>query len=66
MTGDEIITISIEHPKLNVRVSQRYTVMQADATTLTKGEYHLLVLDDVARLYDEGLKKKLAERDKSQ
>jgi hypothetical protein len=45
MSGDEIITITIEDPHSNKRMSTRYSILQADAWKLLKGEYHTIMLD---------------------
>ena len=43
MTGDEIITITIENA--DKIVSTKYTVLEADSFMGTKGAYHLLRID---------------------
>jgi len=43
MTGDEIITISIENK--DKKASIRYGILQADFFKITKGEFHLMELD---------------------
>ena len=43
MTGDEIITISIENKDKKVSIS--YSILQADFFKITKGEFHLMELD---------------------
>jgi len=45
MSGDEIITITIEDPHSDKRMSTRYSILQADAWELAKGEYHTIMLD---------------------
>ena len=45
MSGDEIITITIEDPHSGKRLSTRYSILQADAWELAKGEYHTIMLD---------------------
>ena len=45
MSGDELITITIEDPHSNKRMSTRYSILQADACKLSKGEYHTIMLD---------------------
>jgi len=43
MTGDEIITISIENKDKKLSIS--YSILQADLFKITKGEFHLMDLD---------------------
>ena len=43
MTGDELVTITIENT--DKKISSRYSVLEADRYKGTKGEYHLLHLD---------------------
>jgi hypothetical protein len=43
MTGDEIITISIESK--DKKLSTSYSVLQADLFNNAKGEFHLIQLD---------------------
>ena len=47
MSGDEIITITIEDPHSDKRLSTstRYSIIQADTCKLSKGEYHTMALD---------------------
>jgi hypothetical protein len=45
MSGDELITITIEDPHSGKRMSTRYSILQADACKLLKGEYHTMMLD---------------------
>ena len=45
MSGDELITITIEDPHSGKRLSTRYSILQADAWELAKGEYHTIMLD---------------------
>ena len=45
MSGDELITITIEDPHSDKRMSTRYSILQADAWELAKGEYHTIMLD---------------------
>jgi hypothetical protein len=45
MSGDEIITITIEDPHSDKRMSTRYSIIQADTCKLSKGEYHTIMLD---------------------
>lgn len=42
MTGNEIVTITIENS--DKKISSRYSVLEADRYKGTKGEYHLLHL----------------------
>jgi len=43
MTGDELITITIENA--DKKISSRYSLLEADRFRSSKGEYHLLQLD---------------------
>lgn len=43
MTGNEIVTITIENS--DKKISSRYSVLEAECYKGTKGEYHLLHLD---------------------
>ena len=45
MSGDEIITITIEDPHSDKRMSTHYSILQADTCKLSKGEYHTMMLD---------------------
>ena len=45
MTGNEIITITIEDEEK--RISTSYSILNADNFNGTKGAYHLMVLDDL-------------------
>jgi hypothetical protein len=45
MSGDELITITIEDPHSGKRMSTRYSILQADTCKLSKGEYHTIMLD---------------------
>ena len=45
MTGNEIITITIEDEEK--RISTLYNILNADYFNGTKGAYHLMVLDDL-------------------
>ena len=45
MTGNEIITITIEGEEKTISTS--YNILNADYFNGTKGEYHLMVLDDL-------------------
>jgi len=50
MTGDEIVTITIENT--DKKISSRYSVLEADRYKGTKGEYHLLHLDALVEKFD--------------
>jgi hypothetical protein len=45
MTGNEIITITIQDEEK--RISTSYSILNADNFNGTKGTYHLMVLDDL-------------------
>jgi hypothetical protein len=45
MTGNEIITITIQDEEK--RISTSYSILNADNFNGTKGAYHLIVLDDL-------------------
>ena len=59
MTGNELITITIEDG--DKRISTRYCVLDADRFNGTKGEYHLLVLDNLFKKFDSDTTKKDSE-----
>jgi|688.fasta_scaffold152902_5 hypothetical protein len=50
MTGDEIITISIESK--DKKLSTSYSVLQADIFKITKGEFHLMELDRLVERFN--------------
>jgi hypothetical protein len=50
MTGDEIITISIENK--DKKLSTRYTILQADLFKMKNGEYHLMMLDKLVERFN--------------
>ena len=52
MSGDELITITIEDPHSGKRMSTRYSILQADAWELAKGEYHTIMLDDLIKRFN--------------
>ena len=53
MNGNEIITITISNDiGGETRISTRYSVMQADMFRGTKGEFHLMQLDDLVKRYE--------------
>lgn len=45
MSGDELITITIEDPHSDKRLSTRYSLLQADTSKLSKSEYHNMMID---------------------
>jgi hypothetical protein len=53
MSGDELITITIEDPHTNKRVSSRYSVLLADQCACSKGAYHLMVLDSLIERFNK-------------
>ena len=54
MSGNEIITITISDGFDNeIRISTRYSVMEADRFTGTYGKYHLMVLDNLMERFKE-------------
>jgi hypothetical protein len=55
MTGNEIITITIEEPDLNKKAFLRYSVMEADLFCGTKGEYHLMMIDYLVEKYNKNV-----------
>lgn len=55
MTGNELITITIEDG--DKRISTTYSVLEADRFNGTKGEYHLLVLDDLLKKFNDSKEK---------
>ena len=50
MTGDEIITISIENKDKKASIS--YSILQADLFKITKGEFHLMELDRLVERFN--------------
>jgi|LakMenEpi03Aug12_release.lakeMendotaPanAssembly.Ray.scaffolds.fasta_scaffold199795_7 hypothetical protein len=52
MTGNETITITIEDPDKNIRLSTRYSFLKADGAVITKGKYHNLELDNLIERFD--------------
>lgn len=55
MTGNELITITIEDG--DKRISTRYCVLDADRFNGTKGEYHLLALDNLIKKFNDSKEK---------
>jgi hypothetical protein len=53
MSGDELITITIEDPHTNKRISSRYSVLLADQYTCSKGAYHLMVVDNLIERFNK-------------
>ena len=53
MSGDELITITIEDPHTNKRISSRYSVLLADRYTSSKGAYYLMVLDSLIERFNK-------------
>jgi hypothetical protein len=53
MSGDELITITIEDPHNNKRVSSSYSVLLADLYNSSKGDYHLMVLDNLIERFNK-------------
>ena len=47
MSGNELITITIEDPHTQKRLSSMYSLLNADNYKGTKGEYHLMMLDQL-------------------
>ena len=47
MSGDEIITITIEDPNTNKRISSRYSLSSVDDSFIQRGDYHLDVIDNL-------------------
>ena len=50
MTGDEIITISIESK--DKKLSTSYSILQADLFKMKNGEYHLMLLDKLVERFN--------------
>ena len=50
MTGNEIITISIENK--DKKLSTSYSILQADWFKGTKGEFHLMQLDHLVERFN--------------
>ena len=50
MTGDEIITISIENK--DKKLSTSYSILQADSFNIAKGEFHLMQLDKLVEKFN--------------
>lgn len=50
MTGNEIITITIDDGEK--RLSTSYSILEADRFKGTKGEYHLMVLDNLVERFE--------------
>ena len=50
MTGDEVITVTIENA--DKKISSRYSVLEADRYKGTKGEYHLLHFDALVEKFE--------------
>jgi hypothetical protein len=53
MSGDELITITIEDPHTNKKLSSYYSVLQADRYKCSKGDYHLMILDVLIERFNE-------------
>lgn len=53
MSGDELITITIEDPHTNDKISRQYSVLSADFYQLTKGEFHLMMLDNLVHRFNK-------------
>lgn len=47
MSGDEIITITIEDPNTNKRISSRYSLSSVDDYFRQRGDYHLDVIENL-------------------
>ncbi len=56
MTGNEIITITIEDKEK--RISTSYSILNADNFNGTKGAYHLIVLDDLIERFKNDKQRK--------
>jgi hypothetical protein len=51
MSGDEIITITIEDPNTNKQISSRYSLTSAD-DYYSKGDYHLAAIDNLIERFN--------------
>jgi hypothetical protein len=56
MTGNEIITITIQDEEK--RISTSYSILNADNFNGTKGAYHLMVLDDLIERFKNDKQRK--------
>jgi len=54
MNGNELITITISNGiDREKQISTRYSIMEADRFRGTKGEYHLMVLDNLVERFEK-------------
>ena len=54
MNGNELITITISNDlDKEKQISTRYSVMEADRFRGTKGEYHLMILDNLVERFEK-------------
>ena len=53
MSGDEIITITIEDPNTNKRISSRYSLASVDDYFRQRGDYHLDVIDNLIERFNK-------------
>jgi len=54
MNGNELITITISNNlDKEKQISTRYSVMEADRFRGTKGEYHLMILDNLVERFEK-------------
>jgi len=53
MSGNELITITIEDPHTKRVLSCRYDLLSADFYKGTKGKYHLMMLDNLVERFNK-------------
>jgi hypothetical protein len=53
MSGDEIITITIEDPNTNKQISSRYSLSSVDDFFRQRGDYHLDVIDNLIERFNK-------------
>jgi hypothetical protein len=58
MNGNELIIITINDIDREKKISTIYSVMEADRFHGTKGEYHLMVLDDLVKRFEKEIEGK--------
>ena len=59
ITGNELITITIEDPTMNVRSSTRYGMNSAMMYKNGAREFHMENLDFLLKMFDNEMSKKL-------
>lgn len=58
MSGNEIITITIEDPQTKQKISTTYSLEMAESYTGRREEFHLLTLDHLVEMYRRATKLK--------